>query len=154
VGIAFDLPWTYRLWRLNPHETEARWTDVDLIIADDSVIIREGLTRLLTEGGHHICATVSRSEPLLAAVAEHSPDAVVLDIRMPPTHTDEGLRAAAALRASYPRLGILLLSQYIVPEYATRLLGDAEAYTGYLLKDRVSSSESLPGASDPLAGER
>jgi DNA-binding NarL/FixJ family response regulator len=119
---------------------------VDLILADDSVIIREGLTRLLTDGGHHVCATVSRPEPLLAAVAEHDPDAVVLDIRMPPTHTDEGLRSAAALRARYPRLGILLLSQYVVPEYATRLLGGGDSYTGYLLKDRVMEPAQLTSA--------
>lgn len=108
---------------------------MDLIVADDSVIIREGLIRLLTDAGHRVVATVTRPEPLPAAVAEHHPDAVVLDIRMPPTHTDEGLRAAAALRVRYPQLGILLLSQYIVPEYATRLLGAGERYTGYLLKD-------------------
>jgi len=119
---------------------------MDLILADDSIIIREGLSRLLTDAGHHISTTVTRPEPLPAAVAHHHPDAVVLDIRMPPTHTDEGLRAAAALRARYPELGILLLSQYIVPEYATRLLGGGEAYTGYLLKDRVLEPEQLTAA--------
>lgn len=124
---------------------------MDLILADDSIIIREGLTRLLTDAGHHIRTTVSRPEPLLAAVAEHGPDAVVLDIRMPPTHTDEGLRAAAALRVRYPQLGILMLSQYIVPEYATRLLGGGEAYTGYLLKDRVMEPAQLTSALTRIA---
>src|SRR6478609_821320 len=119
---------------------------MDLILADDSIIIRERLTRLLTDAGHRIAATVARPEPLRAAVAEHHPDAVVLDIRMPPTHTDEGLRAAAALRTYYPELGILLLSQYVVPEYATRLLGGGERYTGYLLKDRVMEPVQLTSA--------
>jgi len=119
---------------------------MDLILADDSVIIREGLTRLLTDAGHHIAAAVTRPEPLPAAIAEHQPDAVIIDIRMPPTHTDEGLRAAASLRGRYPQLGILVLSQYIVPEYATRLLGGGERYTGYLLKDRVLDPAQLTGA--------
>jgi len=91
-------------------------------------------------------AAVTGPEPLPAAVAQHHPDAVVIDIRMPPTHTDEGLRAGAALRARYPRLAILVLSQYIVPEYATRLLGGGERYTGYLLKDRVMEPAQLTSA--------
>ena len=124
---------------------------MDLILADDSVIIREGLIRLLTDAGHRIAATVNRPEPLPAAVAEHHPDAVVLDIRMPPTHTDEGLRAAATLRARYPHLGILVLSQYIVPEYATRLLSGGERYTGYLLKDRVMEPAQLTAALTRIA---
>ena len=117
-----------------------------LILADDSVIVREGLARLLADAGHHIAAVLTRPEPLPAAVAEHHPDAVIIDIRMPPTHTDEGLRAAAGLRARHPQLGILVLSQYIVPEYATRLLAGGERYTGYLLKDRVMEPAQLTAA--------
>jgi DNA-binding NarL/FixJ family response regulator len=125
---------------------------MDLVLADDSVIIREGLTRLLTDAGHHISASVSHPEPLVAVVTEYRPAAVVLDIRMPPTHTDEGLRAAAALRAKFPRLGILMLSQYIVPEYATRLLRGGDAYTGYLLKDRVMEPAQLTSALTRIVG--
>lgn len=119
---------------------------MELVLADDSIIIREGLTRLLTAAGYHIAAAVGRPEPLPAAVAEHHPDAVIVDIRMPPTHTDEGLRVATGLRARYPTLGILMLSQFIVPEYATRLLGGGERYTGYLLKDRVMEPVQLTSA--------
>jgi DNA-binding NarL/FixJ family response regulator len=119
---------------------------VDLVLADDSIIIREGLARLLADSDCRIVAAVKRPEPLPAAVAEHHPDAVIVDIRMPPTHTDEGLRVAAALRVRYPTLGILMLSQFIVPEYATRLLGGGERYTGYLLKDRVMEPTQLTSA--------
>lgn len=109
-----------------------------LILADDSVLLREGLTRLLADAGHEIVAAVGDGQALLEAVAEHPPDVAVIDVRMPPTHTDEGLRAALEIRKRHPGVGVLVLSQYVEKTYAARLLaGDAEGL-GYLLKDRVS----------------
>lgn len=123
-----------------------------VIIADDSVIVREGLERLLGSDGHEVVATFNRPDALAAAVASQAPDALVVDIRMPPTHTDEGLQAAARLRADHPQLGILVLSQYVVPEYAMRLLRDGERYTGYLLKDRILEREELLRALEEVVG--
>jgi DNA-binding NarL/FixJ family response regulator len=117
-----------------------------VILAEDSVIVRHGLERLLSHEGHEVVATLSRADSLPAVVATHQPVAVVVDIRMPPTHTDEGLRAAANLRTGYPRLGLLVLSQYVVPEYGMRLLETGEQYTGYLLKDRILDAHQLTDA--------
>jgi DNA-binding NarL/FixJ family response regulator len=110
-----------------------------IAIADDAMIIREGLARLLGESGCDVIATVAGPNQLMAVV-ETTPDldAVVLDIRMPPTHTDEGLVLARTLREHHPRLGILVLSQYLESNYASQLLQETPDYTGYLLKDRVS----------------
>jgi DNA-binding NarL/FixJ family response regulator len=119
---------------------------VRVILAEDSVIVRHGLERLLSHEGHDVVATMSRAETLASTVAAHLPDAVLVDIRMPPTHTDEGLRAAAMLRADHPTLGLLVLSQYVVPEYAMRLLESGERYTGYLLKDRILEARQLTHA--------
>lgn len=121
-----------------------------LIIAEDAIIVREGLERLLTAEGHEVVASLARADALPAAVDLHAPDALVVDIRMPPTHTDEGLRIAAQLRATHPRLGILVLSQYVVPEYAMRLLKDGERCTGYLLKDRILERHELTRALERL----
>src|SRR6266700_5133937 len=93
-----------------------------VVIAEDAALLREGLTRLLEDRGHAICAAVSDGDALLAAVAEHRPDVAVVDIRMPPTHTDEGLRAALQLRRGHPETGVLVLSQYIETRYAAELL--------------------------------
>jgi DNA-binding NarL/FixJ family response regulator len=117
-----------------------------LILADDSLLIREGLIRLLSTLGHELAATAGRIERLPALVAQHQPDVIVIDIKMPPTYTDEGLRAAAALRASYPTLGILILSQYVVLDYATSLLEAGPAGVGYLLKDRLLDASSFDDA--------
>ncbi|ADP83667.1 response regulator [Pseudofrankia inefficax] len=114
-----------------------------VIIADDSVIVREGLRRLLDVEGHEVVELVEDARAIPAAVAHGQPDAVVLDIRMPPTFTDEGLRAALSLRAAAPDLGVLLLSQHAVPEYATRLLAGGARATGYLLKDRILAPRQL-----------
>jgi DNA-binding NarL/FixJ family response regulator len=110
-----------------------------IAIADDAMIIREGLARLLGESGCDVIATVAGPNQLMAVV-ETTPDldAVLLDIRMPPTHTDEGLVLARTLREHHPRLGILVLSQYLESNYASQLLQETPDYTGYLLKDRVS----------------
>jgi len=109
-----------------------------VVIAEDAAMMREGLTRLLTERGHEVCAAVADGEALLAAVAQHRPDVAVVDVRMPPTHTDEGLRAALELRDRYPGTGVLVFSQYIETRYASELLAGGAAGVGYLLKDRVA----------------
>jgi DNA-binding NarL/FixJ family response regulator len=109
-----------------------------VVIAEDAAMMREGLVGLLHDRGHEVCAAVADGDALLAAVAEHHPDVAVVDIRMPPTHTDEGLRAALELRRDHPETGVLVFSQYIETRYATRLLGGDAAGVGYLLKDRVA----------------
>ena len=111
---------------------------IRVVIAEDAAMMREGLTRLLTDRGHEVCAAVSDGAALLAAVARHRPDVTVVDIRMPPTHTDEGLRAALELRDRYPGTGVLVFSQYIETRYASELLAGGAAGVGYLLKDRVA----------------
>ncbi len=109
-----------------------------VVIAEDAALMREGLVGLLEDRGHEVCAAVADAQALLTAVAEYHPDVAVVDIRMPPTHTDEGLRAALLLRRQHPRTGILVLSQYIETRYATQLLAGQAAGVGYLLKDRVA----------------
>ncbi len=109
-----------------------------VVIAEDAALLREGLIRLLEDRGHQVCAAVADAGALLAAVAEHRPDVAVVDIRMPPTHTDEGLRAALTLRQGYPGTGVLMFSQYIETRYAARLLAGNASGMGYLLKDRVA----------------
>ncbi|MGW8379234.1 response regulator transcription factor [Streptomyces sp. ODS28] len=114
-----------------------------VVIAEDSVLLREGLDRLLTDRGHEVVAGVSDGEALVKTVRELAsgeglPDVVVVDVRMPPTHTDEGVRAAVALRAEHPGLGVLVLSQYVEEQYATELLAGSSKGVGYLLKDRVA----------------
>jgi DNA-binding NarL/FixJ family response regulator len=109
-----------------------------IVIAEDAALFRAGLVRLLQDDGHQVCAAVADGGALLAAVAEHQPDVVVADIRMPPTYTDEGLRAALELRQTHPGTAVLVLSQYIETTYAARLLQGSPAGVGYLLKDRVA----------------
>lgn len=108
-----------------------------VVIADDSMLLREGLRLLLAEAGIETCASVGDGEALLAAVAEHRPDVAIVDIRMPPTYTHEGAKAALCLRQQWPALGILLLSQSLEHRYAAQLAADHPRYLGYLLKDRV-----------------
>jgi DNA-binding NarL/FixJ family response regulator len=109
-----------------------------VVIAEDAALLREGLTRLLEDRGHQVCAAVADADALLAAAAEHKPDVAVVDVRMPPAHTDEGLRAALRLRQDHPGMGVLVFSQYIETRYAARLLEGNAAGVGYLLKDRVA----------------
>ncbi len=109
-----------------------------VVIAEDAAVFREGLVRLLQDRGHEVCAAVADGEGLLAAATQHRPDVAVVDIRMPPTHTDEGLRAALELRRRHPGTGVLVFSQYIETRYAARLLEGSAAGVGYLLKDRVA----------------
>jgi len=109
-----------------------------IVIAEDAVLLREGLRRLLAEAGHEVVATVGEGLALIAAVDRHRPDLAIVDVRMPPTYTDEGLRAAIASRQRHPGIRVLVLSQYVEEHYAAELLaGDAEG-VGYLLKDRVA----------------
>jgi DNA-binding NarL/FixJ family response regulator len=111
---------------------------VRVVIAEDAALMREGLVGLLADRGHDVCAAVGDADALLAAVASARPDVAVVDVRMPPTHTDEGLRAALRLRRDHPGTGVLVLSQYIETRYATELLSGDAAGVGYLLKDRVA----------------
>ncbi|GAA4437727.1 response regulator transcription factor [Phytohabitans houttuyneae] len=107
-------------------------------LAEDSTLLREGLVRLLAEEGHEVVAAVGDGDALLAAVAAEQPDVVVVDVRMPPTHTDEGLRAALRIRERWPGVGVLVLSQYVEKRYAVDLLTGHPEGVGYLLKDRVA----------------
>ncbi len=122
-----------------------------MVVADDSVLLREGLVRLLTEAGTQVVAAVGDAPSLVAAAIEHRPDVAVVDIRMPPTMTDDGLRAAVAARAAVPGLAVLLLSAYVEKSYADVLLADGGGSVGYLLKDRVSSLDTLVDALGTIA---
>ncbi|NGO12042.1 response regulator transcription factor [Streptomyces sp. HC44] len=122
-----------------------------VVIAEDAAVLRELLAQMLSERGHEVCAAVADAEALRAAVAEHRPDVTVVDIRMPPTHTDEGLRAAIDIRAAHPGTGVLLFSQYIETKYATRLLAAGSAGVGYLLKDRVANIAEFTDALERVA---
>ncbi|MEU1282696.1 response regulator transcription factor [Kitasatospora sp. NPDC005856] len=112
-------------------------------LAEDSTLLREGLVRLLAEEGHEVLAAVGDATALTTAVAEQPPDVVVVDIRMPPTHTDEGLRAAVEIRERWPQVGVLVLSQHIERGYAVRLLDAGAERVGYLLKDRVAEVDEF-----------
>jgi DNA-binding NarL/FixJ family response regulator len=108
-----------------------------LVVADDSMLTREGIVRLLTDAGHDVVGQAEDADGLLRYTRLTHPDAVIVDIRMPPTHTDEGLVAAGRIRAEQPDVGVLVLSQYIEPSYALRLIEDRPEGVGYLLKERV-----------------
>jgi DNA-binding NarL/FixJ family response regulator len=122
-----------------------------VVIAEDAAMMRQGLARLLADRGHEVCAEVGDGAALLAVVAEHRPDVAVVDIRMPPTHTDEGLRAAIELRRAHPATGVLLFSQYIETRYTTQLLSGNAAGVGYLLKDRVADVAEFVAALERVA---
>ena len=123
-----------------------------VVIAEDAALLREGLTRLLADRGHQVCAAVADAGALLDAAAEHKPDVAVVDVRMPPTHTDEGLRAALRLRQDHPGMGVLVFSQYIETRYVARLLEGNAAGVGYLLKDRVADVAEFAEALARVAG--
>ncbi len=117
-----------------------------LVVADDSVLLREGLVRLLEEAGFEVVGQAGDAEDLLRKVKAHKPDAAIVDVRMPPTHTDEGIRAAQEIRSELPGTGVLVLSQYVEEAYARELLADDAAGIGYLLKDRVADIDTLTDA--------
>jgi DNA-binding NarL/FixJ family response regulator len=118
-----------------------------LVLADDSMLLREGIARLLTESGFEIVDQAGGADELVAAVRKHRPDVAIIDIRMPPDHTDEGLRAAEAIRAEHgTEVGILVLSQYVETSFALRLVADGAGGVGYLLKDRVDDLDDFADA--------
>ncbi|MGI5467230.1 response regulator [Streptomyces sp. CA-132043] len=123
-----------------------------VMIAEDSALLREGLLRLLADEGYVVTAAVADAEALLAAVAADPPQVVVVDVRMPPTHTDEGLRAALEIRRRWPNTAVLVLSQYVEGRYATELLSGSSQGVGYLLKDRVMQVEEFLGALERVGG--
>ncbi len=117
-----------------------------VVIADDNLLIRDGLAALLRDAGIDVVAQTASADDLLLKIASYQPDVAIIDIRMPPTHTDEGLRAAEEIRRRYPKVGILILSQYVEVGIATRLLSESAAGIGYLLKDRVTNLEDFTAA--------
>ena len=117
-----------------------------VVIADDSILVREGIAALLTRAGVDVVAQTESPEELLRAIDAHLPDVAIVDVRMPPTQTDEGLRAAYEIRARHPQIGIVILSQHVEVGIATRLLAETPEHLGYLLKDRVGNAEAFVGA--------
>jgi DNA-binding NarL/FixJ family response regulator len=124
---------------------------VRVVIADDTALLRQGLARLLAEAGIEVCGQAADGSELLRLVEAELPDVAVVDIRMPPTQTDEGLVAATAIRERYPKVGVVVLSQYVDAEYALRLVDGDAGRCGYLLKDRVTDAQELIGALERVA---
>lgn len=121
-----------------------------IVIADDAFIVREGVRMLLEEAGYDLKAAADDYDQLIAAVAEHSPDVVITDIRMPPTQTDEGVRAAREIKQAHPATGVIVLSQYVEPGYATKLFEAGSDGLAYLLKERLGDLEQLEHAIDAV----
>lgn len=122
-----------------------------IVLAEDSTLLREGLVRLLADEGHDVVAAAADADQLVEAVEKHQPDVVVTDVRMPPTNSDDGLRAALEIRRRWPAVTVLVLSQYVEKRYATQLLSDRSEGVGYLLKDRVAQVEDFLDALDRVA---
>lgn len=125
-----------------------------VVIAEDAYIVREGVRMLLEGAGYDLKAAVESYDELIAAVTEHSPDVVITDIRMPPTRTDEGVRAAREIRESHPTTGVVVLSQYVEPEYATKLFEAGAEGLAYLLKERLGDLEQFEHAIDEVRNGR
>lgn len=123
-----------------------------IVIAEDSVLLREGLVRLLTDAGHEVVATLSDATDLLSSVTDLNPDLVIVDVRMPPTFTDEGIRAAVLIRSQNPEVSVLVLSQYVEERYASDLIAENTGNFGYLLKDRVADVDDFLAAVEDVAG--
>ena len=117
-----------------------------VVLAEDSVLLREGVARILVEAGFEVVGQAGNADELLLKVRSYSPDVAIVDIRMPPTHTDEGLRAAQEIREKHPNCGVLVLSQYVEAAYAMELLAESAEGVGYLLKDRVSDVNEFADA--------
>ena len=126
--------------------TQMQTVALRVVIAEDQVLLREGIVRLLGEAGFDVVAQAADAEDLLRKVAGHSPDVAIIDIQMPPTNTDDGLRAAMHVRATQPQVGVLVLSQFVEEAYALDLIGDDAAGVGYLLKDRVADVAAFTDA--------
>jgi DNA-binding NarL/FixJ family response regulator len=124
---------------------------VRVVIAEDLTLLREGLAALLSECGHEVVATVGDGDALVAAVEEHCPDLALVDVRMPPTQTDEGVKAAIEVRRTHPQTSVLILSQYVEERYAAELLEGGGRGVGYLLKDRIADVETFLGAIERVA---
>ena len=122
-----------------------------ILIADDSALLREGIALLVERAGWDVVGQVASADELLAQVAELNPDVVIADIRMPPTHTDDGLVAAKEIRRRHPEVGVLVLSQYAEPVYADELLAEGRERVGYLLKDRIADIDGFAAALEQLA---
>ncbi|MFF0153521.1 response regulator [Micromonospora sp. NPDC005203] len=122
-----------------------------IVLAEDSTLLREGLARLLADEEHQVVAAIADADQLVTAVEQHRPDVVVTDVRMPPTNTDDGLRAALEIRRRWPDIGVLVLSQYVEKRYAAKLLADRSEGVGYVLKDRVAQVEDFLDALDRVA---
>ena len=127
-------------------------SELRVVVADDSVLLREGLVRLLEESGFDVVGQAGDAEDLMRKVGAHKPDVAVVDVRMPPTHTDEGLRAAHRIRSEQPTTAVLVLSQYVEEAYALELLSESTERTGYLLKDRVADVDTFTDAVRRVAG--
>jgi DNA-binding NarL/FixJ family response regulator len=123
-----------------------------VVIAEDSVLLREGVARILGDAGIDVVDSCGTGEELLRQVKSHSPDLAIVDIRMPPTHNDEGLRAALEIRARHPSIAVLVLSQYVQVGLAMKLLADSAEGVGYLLKDRIANVKEFVGAVRRVAG--
>lgn len=123
-----------------------------VVVADDSVLLREGLVHILTAAGFDVVGQAGTADELMLKVRSYNPDIAIIDIRMPPTHTDEGLQAAKAIRAQHPDIAVLVLSQYVELGYATELLGHGTERVGYLLKDRVSDVAEFAASVRRVAG--
>jgi len=119
---------------------------VRVVLADDSILLREGTARLLAEAGFDVVGQAGDADDLLLKVRSYNPDVAIVDIRMPPTHTDEGVQAAKRIREQYPDVGVLVLSQYVEGEYALELIADSAEGVGYLLKDRVADLTDFAAA--------
>ena len=129
------------------HQSRRQQQDpIRIVIAEDSVLLREGIVRLLEESGFEVAGQAQDAEDLLRKVGAHKPDVAIIDVRMPPTHTDEGLRAAQRIRAEHPATAVLVLSQYAEEAYALELLSESTESTGYLLKDRIADVASFTDA--------
>jgi len=131
---------------LLPRDRRVRLAGVRVVVADDVMLTREGIVRVLDAAGIDVVGQAPDVEALMRAIDDHGPDCAIVDIRMPPTHSDEGIVAAQRIRALYPEVGVLVLSQHVEPGFALRLLEDGSGRCGYLLKDRVSDPATLVGA--------
>jgi len=146
-GLALDFP-PLRLDREATSEFDEgrQSTGMRVVLAEDSILLREGIARLLEDGGFEVVGQAGNADELLLKVRSYSPDVALVDIRMPPTHTDEGLRAAKEIREKYPDTGVLVLSQYVEAGYAMELLSESAEGVGYLLKDRISDVDDFRAA--------
>jgi DNA-binding NarL/FixJ family response regulator len=122
-----------------------------IVIAEDAAVLRQGVVHLLEDEGHHVVAAVADGDALIEAVTRLRPDVAVIDVRMPPSHTDEGLRAALTLRRNFPEIAVLMFSQYVETRYAAELLADSSVGVGYLLKDRVADVADFVDAIERVA---